>query len=50
MNEQSGFRKKHSTQDVIFKVVETAKINLKKKKKTGIVLFDLEKVNGYAPT
>lgn len=31
--EQSGFISNHSTQDVIFKLTESTKINLKKKKK-----------------
>ena len=49
MNEQSGFRNNHSTQDVIFKLIESSKINLKKIKKTGIVLFDLEKAFDTTP-
>ncbi|CAF0948508.1 unnamed protein product [Brachionus calyciflorus] len=47
--EQSGFRKNHSTQDNIFKIIENTKNGFQKKEHTGIVLFDIEKAFDKAP-
>ena len=46
---QSGFRKLRSTQDNIFKIIESCKQSLQAKEKCGIVLFDIEKAFDKAP-
>ena len=46
---QSGFRKHRSTQDNIFKIIETCKNALQTGKKCGMVLFDIEKAFDKAP-
>ena len=46
---QSGFRKHKSTQDNIFKIIESCKQSLQAKEKCGIVLFDIEKAFDKAP-
>ena len=49
INEQSGFRRNRSTQDVLFKLIETTIRNLKKNLKTCLVLFDFEKAFDSVP-
>lgn len=49
INEQSGFRRNRSTQDVLFKIIEPTIRNLKNKNKTGLVLFDFEKAFDTIP-
>jgi hypothetical protein len=46
---QSGFRKNHSCQDNIFRMVETCKIGLNMGKKIGKTDFDVEKAFDNAP-
>jgi hypothetical protein len=46
---QSGFRKNHSTQDNIFKLIESAKNGIQLNKKCGVVLFDIEKQFDKSP-
>jgi hypothetical protein len=46
---QSGFRKHHSTQDNIFKILESCKNGLQSNRNAGIVLFDIEKAFDKAP-
>ena len=48
-DEQSGFRPNHSTQDIIFRLIENVKTNLRKKNKTGLILFDFEKAFDTTP-
>jgi hypothetical protein len=48
-NNQSGFRKYRSTQDNIFRIIESCKKGLQKNEKAGIVLFDIEKAFDKAP-
>ncbi len=46
---QSGFRKNHSCQDNIFKLVETCKVGLQKGLKCGKIDFDIEKAFDKTP-
>ena len=46
---QSGFRPNHSTQDIIFRLIENVKKNLRKINKTGLILFDFEKAFDTTP-
>ena len=46
---QSGFRKDHSCQDNIFKMIETCKVGLQCELKCGRVDFDVEKAFDQAP-
>ena len=46
---QSGFRKNRSTQDNIFKIIESCKAGLMLKKNAAIILFDIEKAFDKAP-
>jgi hypothetical protein len=46
---QSGFRKNHSCQDNIFKIIETCKIGLQNGQKCGKTDFDVEKAFDKAP-
>jgi len=49
IREQAGFRANRSTQDVIFKLIESTKKNLHENKKTGAILFDFEKAFDTIP-
>lgn len=46
---QSGFRKYHSTQDNIFKVIETGKVAMQLGHSCGLVAFDIEKAFDKSP-
>ena len=47
--EQSGFRSHLSTQDVLFKLIETTKLNFNKGHKTGAIFYDFEKTFDTTP-
>ena len=49
IDEQSGFRKKRSTHDVIINLVDSVKNNFKEGKKTGAILYDFEKAFDQTP-